>query len=481
MARVDGDGAWERLLGLREKRRVMEKHAEEKKDLEKKNGELQTELKIAKRRVGAAEGELSQRLAAAEELRLQRALETPKSQAKVYTQKQMVVEVENELSDAKDSLKEANMKYAAMKLQADSAVRKLLCSERSHAAQLRMANDAVTAEAASHTADIEDLSSQLKDKLAAVASLISMNESLEKMAEGERIERNLDTVKMKKAHVAEFEAMTSTFGIDSAYRSAPKRKFEGDCDKPHAMKSHGTRVKKHVAAVLAGRCDDDESLDLVAKALIKAGGDDIARRLMDTKEFAPAQKEIVADALATVEEHWTARLSVHIWDHLELSERKMEMLRHLLSFVYDKTSNNYVPIKIWVNPNDERDFLLATQLVSKHSRQKDFEYLAGQCHIVVGADGHCQRDAVTLVDQLYSYCTPTVRLRCAPTSPRTARRCLFSTSTRRGLRSVEAARMLKLGVPTMATAPNNRGRPSCPSPSTKGATSRRRCARTSTA
>ena len=30
------------------------------------------------------------------------------------------------------------MKYAAMKLQADSAVRKLLCSERSHAAQLRM-------------------------------------------------------------------------------------------------------------------------------------------------------------------------------------------------------------------------------------------------------------------------------------------------------------------------------------------------------
>ena len=54
MARVDGDGAWEHLLGLREKRRVMEKHAEEKKDLQKKNGELQTKLKIAKRRVGAA-------------------------------------------------------------------------------------------------------------------------------------------------------------------------------------------------------------------------------------------------------------------------------------------------------------------------------------------------------------------------------------------------------------------------------------------
>ena len=49
-------------------------------------------------------------------------------------------------------------------------------------------------------------------------------------------------------------------------------------------------------------------------------------------------------------DHWTARCSVHIWDRLGLSRRDMDTLRHLLSYVYDPLSDNYVPIKVRAPP-----------------------------------------------------------------------------------------------------------------------------------
>ena len=95
-------------------------------------------------------------------------------------------------------------------------------------------------------------------------------------------------------------------------------------------------------------------------------------------------------------------MAVHIWDRLNLSDSQYETLRHLLSFVYDRTTDNYNSIKIWVNPNDPEDYLCMTKLASRPSRKKEFNSIADESAIVVGPDGHCQRDAVAMVDQMYS-------------------------------------------------------------------------------
>eukprot|EP00965_Chrysotila_dentata_P010914 355221-Pleurochrysis_carterae.AAC.1 len=79
----------------------------------------------------------------------------------------------------------------------------------------------------------------------------------------------------------------------------------------------------------------------------------------------------------------------------------METLRHLLSFVFDPADDTYKPIRIWENPNDPTDFLVMAQLASRQAREKEFNTLADTCNIVVGADGHCQRDATVLVQNMY--------------------------------------------------------------------------------
>ena len=62
----------------------------------------------------------------------------------------------------------------------------------------------------------------------------------------------------------------------------------------------------------------------------------------------------------------------------------------------------YMPIKVWENPNDSSDFLIMTQLAGRRARHADFNSIAGTCGIVVGADGHCQRDTVELINTMYS-------------------------------------------------------------------------------
>eukprot|EP00966_Prymnesium_polylepis_P323969 7380090-Prymnesium_polylepis.1 len=81
------------------------------------------------------------------------------------------------------------------------------------------------------------------------------------------------------------------------------------------------------------------------------------------------QKSIISGAVENILNHWTNRLAVHVWDRLDLSESKMETLRHLLSFVYNKQTDDYDPIKIWVNPNDERDYLVMAKLASRPARK----------------------------------------------------------------------------------------------------------------
>ena len=80
----------------------------------------------------------------------------------------------------------------------------------------------------------------------------------------------------------------------------------------------------------------------------------------------------------------------------------MDTLRHLLSFTYDRGSDKYVPIKIWVNPNDENDFLVMTRLAGRHAREKLYNELVSDCDIVVGPSGSCERDAVHAVTEMYA-------------------------------------------------------------------------------
>eukprot|EP00965_Chrysotila_dentata_P035043 1166271-Pleurochrysis_carterae.AAC.1 len=75
----------------------------------------------------------------------------------------------------------------------------------------------------------------------------------------------------------------------------------------------------------------------------------------------------------------------------------MEMLRHLLSFVYNPLAGvkgKYEPVKIWVNPNDERDFLVMAKLPTRQAREAEYESIAATQDIIVGSAGGCQRDAV---------------------------------------------------------------------------------------
>ena len=85
---------------------------------------------------------------------------------------------------------------------------------------------------------------------------------------------------------------------------------------------------------------------------IHSSGSDAASRLFNTPEMAGVQKELVQSGIDKVKEHWTARLSVHIWDRLELSRSKMETSQKLLTSVYDPETDKNVPIRIWENPND---------------------------------------------------------------------------------------------------------------------------------
>ena len=80
---------------------------------------------------------------------------------------------------------------------------------------------------------------------------------------------------------------------------------------PTTQREWQEKGRKHVGSVLEGRCDTRESAEVVASA-IAASDDDAVLQMMQTPEFAEATKAEVQAAVAAVEEHWTAHLSVHV-------------------------------------------------------------------------------------------------------------------------------------------------------------------------
>ena len=59
---------------------------------------------------------------------------------------------------------------------------------------------------------------------------------------------------------------------------------------------------------------------------------------------------------------------------------------HLLSHVYDAATDSYVPIKEWVNPKDDDDFVLTATLAGRYAREKEFDRLASKMNIVANLD-----------------------------------------------------------------------------------------------
>ena len=107
VARVDERGAWEKLLGQREKRRLMQRHTEEVAAVKDENKKLKAEVHAAQKAKGAAEGHLSVRLSVAESDRLLRQKEAKATAGKLRKVKQVNAELEVDLDEVKDKLKAA--------------------------------------------------------------------------------------------------------------------------------------------------------------------------------------------------------------------------------------------------------------------------------------------------------------------------------------------------------------------------------------
>jgi hypothetical protein len=218
-------------------------------------------------------------------------------------------------------------------------------------------------------------------------------------ADADKLETKLESMSTNLSNLVE------SVGMQQDCISVPVRTYDGDLSKPHGLASWQQRVRKHLGAVLNGRTTLPGDVELLASVLQHSGEVDersLPQRLMDTAPFVNLQQRIVEDAVAKVQEHWSARLAVHVWDRCELSRSKMETLRHLLSFIYDPIIDDYVPVKVWVNPRDPAQYVLSAQLASRQRREADFRMLAGACDITVGIAGNCQRDPLSVTEAMYS-------------------------------------------------------------------------------
>ena len=155
---------------------------------------------------------------------------------------------------------------------------------------------------------------------------------------------------------------------------------------------------RHMAKTLEGR-GEGEDINLVAEALHRTG---YLHPLVDAVRFQPIAKSLARRVVAKVQRHWTARHAVHIWDRLEISRRMMETLRHLLSFIYNPVTDTYDPIHAWTNPADSSDFVPVATLAARYAREKEYEKIAAEMNITVGANGRCERDAIEATSRLYS-------------------------------------------------------------------------------
>ena len=202
-------------------------------------------------------------------------------------------------------------------------------------------------------------------------------------------------------------------------RHAPSREFRGNTEAPTAMRNWVTRSMAHITAVLRSR-----PMGHILSAVKRLGR---MRELADCADFATECRRIVQNVANTITRRWSARLSVHVWDRLELSRARMDDLRHLLSFIYQPLCDSYQPIMLWVNAHDPTDSIAMPALVGRAGRERLFWSLAGEGEITVGENGRCERDANSCASQLYSRFARAMRSDFS--SARPARPILFFDGT----------------------------------------------------
>ena len=202
-------------------------------------------------------------------------------------------------------------------------------------------------------------------------------------------------------------------------RKTPAREFTGDSSSASAARNWFTRSLAHITAVLR-----DRPIAHILIAIRRLGR---LRELADCTGFAPQCRRIVQGAVDVMSLRWSARMSLHIWDRLELSRARMDDLRHLLSFVYDALSDSYERIILWQNEHDPSDFIAMPPLVGRDGRERLFGRLAAEGEITVGENGRCERDARRCVSLLYSRFSRAIRSDF--TRERPARPILFFDGT----------------------------------------------------
>ena len=347
--------------------------------------------------------------------------------------------LESEVDALQEKLKAANLRVYEADKAARASSRKLLVHDRSSTVQQQ-----------SMAEQKQAVEEQLKAVQQMYASLQEMRQADAAAASAAAAAASADATAAATSTAAASQAreeallhqvskLKTACGLDPRYKKVPDVTFQGDASLPSAQAGWSKSVSKHVHAAVDGRLQSEEGAEAVARALSREGKEAV-RRLFNTRQLAHLQKEIAQETLDAVAEHWTARHAVHVWDRLDLSDSKMETLRHLLSFVYDHQADTYSPIKIWVNPHDEDDYLVMTKLASRPARKKEFNSIADECSIVVAADGHCQRDAVAMVDQMYTRFSGAMRTNFSAERP--AQPVLFLDATGaslgRGITHVES-------------------------------------------
>lgn len=423
--RVDRKGAWVAVgsLAAWANRKENEKNKEKLSLKEEEVRALRVENRVLQRKVNGFEAEMARRDTVSEELRGERLRERRADRKRANRAEEVAkglsAEVESssaELMTLRDKLKAANLRQAEAESRARGSARKLLTFER----LVNPTRETLAGQIGRVTTELQ----AMQEAYEALRQASDAAEELAKLREQEAAELHAKEMAEQRAkHKEVLVQMREHVGVDARYASTPSVVFTGDASRPTAELNWSKAVTRHVSQVVAGRFASEAGTRAIAKALIKEGGAEVARRLIDTPEFVHVQKEIVKETVQSIKDHWTARLAVHIWDRLELSDSKMEALRHFLSFIYDPASDSYKPIRVWVNPNDDDDYLVMASIASRPARKAEFESLAKQCDIVVGPDGHCQRDAVVMVESMYSRFAAAMRSNYSASRP--AQPCSF--------------------------------------------------------
>ena len=247
----------------------------------------------------------------------------------------------------------------------------------------------------------EALVAGLREMLTCDTDESSCEESDEELETMEEKGVGVEVSKKGKEKESTADRLRGSVGV-AKNRLVPSRTFKGDASKPTAYQNWEKASTRHITAVVSGR-----PIEHVVTAVIRGTGTgsdklEALRALAECVAFRPMARLLAKEAGGVLQEHWSARLSVHVWDRLSLSREHMEILRHLLSFIYDPVARIYRPIPIWVNPDDDTDVENVPCLVGRYKREKLFHELADACLIKVGANGRCERDARVCATDLYS-------------------------------------------------------------------------------